>query len=148
MIIHPGRVVLMAIAVSLSYFVSSYVLADDLNQKAVITLYETLKVPGATLDAGAYFFSIEMKGSDIVVRIARASDNKVMTTAKVVRVDRPSDAEGLTIEVATPRGDAEWPTLKGWSFAAPGGSYEFVFSKADLQRLNDSTEIPISPPAS
>jgi hypothetical protein len=148
MVIHPRRAALIAIAVSLSYFVSSYVVADDLNQKAVITLDETLKVPGATLDAGAYIFSVETKGSDTVVRIARASDNKLMTTAKVMRVARPADAEGLTIEVANPRGDAEWPTLKGWSFMPPGASYEFVFSKADERRLNDTTEIPISPPAS
>jgi hypothetical protein len=143
MTIHLRRAVLTVIAASLSYLVAPLAAADAPNQQTHITLDETLKVPGATLEAGAYVFMLEDNGSR--VKIIRASDNKVMTTAKIMRVDRPSDTQGLAIEIAMPRGDAEWPTLKGWSLPEPGGSYEFVFSKSDADRLNDTTAIPISP---
>ena len=148
MTIHIRRALLAGVAASLSYMLVAPVGAQDANQTTVIRLDETLRVPGATLEMGDYVFTVTHdKGGDIV-RIMRAEDKKLVTTAHVERVERASDIDGLAIEVAFPSGDDEWPTLKGWSYPDAAHSYEFVFSKAQMRRLEheDTTEIPLAAP--
>jgi hypothetical protein len=150
MIIHIRRAGVTVLVASLSYIMAAPVAAADANQTAVIRLDETLRVPGATLAAGVYMFTVASeKGSD-VVKIIRASDQKLIATAHVERVERASDIEGLAIEVAFPTTDDEWPTLRGWSYPDAAHSYEFVFSKAQMRKLehSDTTEIPIAQPQS
>jgi hypothetical protein len=117
------------------------------HHSVIITLDETLKIPGKTLVAGAYLF--ELADND-TVKITRAKDNKVITTAKVMRIDHPPQAVGLAITVARADSNDEFPTLKGFSYPGSGGTYQFVYSPSVMQKLQgvDETEIPIAPPQS
>ena len=148
MTIHTRGALLAGLIASLSYTLAVPARAQDTNQAAVIRLDETFRIPGGTLPMGNYTFTVTREKDGDVVRIARVEDRKVVTTARVERVQRASDIEGLAIEVAFPSGDAEWPTLKGWSYPDAAHSFEFVFSKAQERRIEheDTTEIPLAAP--
>jgi hypothetical protein len=148
MTIHTPRALLAAFVASLSYVLAAPAGAQDANQPATLRLDETLKIPGATLPADEYIFTVTHDRDGDVVRITRTSDRKLVATARVERVERASDIDGLAIEVAFPSGADEWPTMKGWSYPDAAHSYEFVFSKAQMRRLahEDTTEIPLAPP--
>jgi len=147
--IHTRGALFAALVASLAYTLAVPARAQDTNQAAVIRLDETLRIPGATLPMGDYTFTVTHEKDGDVVRIARVEDKKVVTTARVERVQRASDIDGLAIEVAFPSGDDEWPTLRGWSYPDAAHSYEFVFPKAQERRIEheDTTEIPLAAPS-
>jgi len=121
--------------------------ADDWNHKTIITLDESMKVPGATLAPGTYVMQLaDENGNRSAVQIRRADDNKLITTANTIRLQRNSDP-GLALEVAMPAGSNGVPMLKGWTYPGFGGGHEFVYSKADRRTLAnaETVEIPVAP---
>jgi hypothetical protein len=148
MTMNVQRALLAATAALTLCIGTSTVRADDWNHKTIVTLDQAMQVPGATLQPGTYVFQLaDDNGSRSVVTIRRENDNKLMTTAKTIRMVRNSDEQGLALEVAMPAGSTSVPMLKGWLYPGFGGGHEFMYSKDQARQIAkaETVEIPVAP---
>src|SRR4051812_4809747 len=121
--------------------------ADPWNMKTIITLDQSMRVPGATLKPDTYVFELaDPETSRDVVNIRRMSDNKLVASALVRPIVRNTDDHGLALEVAMP-GTTDIPMLKGWLYPGLGGGREFMYQKADSRLIAHAevVEIPVAP---
>jgi hypothetical protein len=120
--------------------------ADDWNRKTILTIDQTLAVPGATLAPGTYTFMLaNPETSRDVVYIVR-EDGTLVTSAHVVHRQRSSDRRNLSLWVAFGEKGAV-PTMKGWFFPAMMDGYQFVYPPAQARMIAraETAEIAVTP---
>jgi len=120
--------------------------ADEWNHKTILTINEPMMVPGAMLEPGTYIFTLaDENGSRTFVNIFRESDRQLVTTAKVVRMQRTDETRGLELKVAM--AEKAMPAMKGWFYPGSANGHEFIYPKAEARALAnaETVNIPVSP---
>ena len=119
------------------------VAAQNPGQHQSVTLSRKIKIPGATLKAGNYNFSIEDRLQDrAIVRITSQDQSKhflvlTLPDAKLTQVG----TDGL-VRFTTAKGKDE--ALRAWACPGCDASLEFVYPKAEAAKLIEETADPVS----
>ncbi len=140
------RIALLAGAVALGCCLNAATAsADEWNRRTVLTINQSLVVPGATLAPGTYTFILANPDvSRDVVYILR-DDGTPVTSAYVKRMHRDSDKRDLALAVALDETSAA-PVMKGWFYPGMMDGFEFVYPTAEERIIAraETVEIPVA----
>jgi hypothetical protein len=141
------RGAMLASAVALAWCLgASTAIADDYNRETVLTINQTMMVPGAMLTPGTYTFKLaNPESSRDVVYITR-DDGTVVTSANVKRtMQRNGDKRDLALAVALNEG--AMPVMKGWFYPGLMDGFEFVYPKEQARTIAraETVEISVAP---
>jgi hypothetical protein len=120
--------------------------ADDYNRRTILTIDQTMVVPGATLAPGTYTFILgNPESSRDVVNILR-EDGTPVTSTHVTRVSRNNDNRDLALFVALNE-NGQMPMMKGWFYPGDRDGYAFVYPTDQARTIArlESVEIPVAP---
>jgi hypothetical protein len=113
--------------------------ADQWNKKTILTVNETIEVPGATLTPGKYVVLLHDSPSNRnIVRIMNERQDKVMTTVIAIPNQRlqPTGDTVLTF-YEMPTGQA--PALRAWFYPGDTFGQEFVYPQKRAEAISAAT---------
>lgn len=119
--------------------------ADEWNRRTILTIDQTMVVPGATLTPGSYTFILANPDvSRDVVYILR-EDGTPVTSAHVTRMQRGNDKRDLAIAVALDETSAA-PVMKGWFYPGLMDGFEFVYPHQQARQIAraETVVIPVA----
>jgi len=113
------------------------------DHRSYFTFTGTVEVPGATLPAGKYMFRLPSPDtSHSVVQVVSADGKKVYSTFFTMSAQRPEAVGDPEIRfMETPAGAPR--AIRTWWFAGDRTGGEFVYPKAQAQRLAKATSQPV-----
>lgn len=107
----------------------SFAFADQWNKKTILTVNETVLVPGATLEPGKYVVKlVESMSNRHIVQITNERENHVYTTVLAIpnyRLKPTGTSEFQWWE--TPRGNP--PAIRAWFYPGDNFGQEFAYPK-------------------
>jgi hypothetical protein len=119
--------------------------ADEWNRRTVLTINQSMVVPGATLTPGTYTFLLtNPETSRDVVTIMR-DDGSVVTSAHIKRMPRLSDNRDLALAVVLNE-SSSMPVMKGWFYPGLASGFEFVYPHQEERTIAraEAVEIPVA----
>ena len=107
----------------------SLVYADQWNKKTVLTVNETILVPGATLEPGKYVVKlVDSLSNRHIVQITNEREDKVLTTILAIPNYRLTPKGNTEFEWwETPRGNP--PAMRAWFYPGDNFGQEFAYPK-------------------
>jgi hypothetical protein len=118
--------------------------ADEWNKRTILTVNETIQVPGAVLPAGTYVVKLLDSPSDRhIVQIFNAEENEVLTTILAIpnyRLKPTGDTVFTFWE--TPPGNPR--ALRAWFYPGDNFGQEFAYPKVKAAEIAAvaKTEVP------
>jgi hypothetical protein len=114
--------------------------SDVWNKKTVITVNETLQVPGATLQPGKYVFKLaDSQSNRHIVQIFNEDESQVITTILAIPNYRLQPTGDTQIELwETPQGSPQ--ALRAWFYPGDNFGQEFAYPKDEATALSASTK--------
>jgi hypothetical protein len=100
--------------------------ADLSDKRTIVTVKQSIQVPGKVLPAGAYVFRLLNSNDPTRVSIFNADETQLVTTVQGISDSRtePSDKTILQFE-ERPAGQPE--ALKAWFYPGDDSGVEFVY---------------------
>jgi hypothetical protein len=100
--------------------------ADLADKKTIVTIDQSIQVPGKVLPAGTYVFKLLNSNDPTLVSIFNADETHLITTVKGISDSRiqVSDKPFFQFE-ERPSGQPE--ALKAWFYAGEDSGVEFVY---------------------
>lgn len=122
-------------------FSSAALLAADTSQN--VNIQNDVKIPGASLKAGAYAFSVEDRLADrAIVRITNPQDTNEHYL--LLAVPNPKLSSGASGSVTFFRaGSDHGQALKAWSCSDCTAPLEFVYPKLEAVKITDDSTEPV-----
>jgi hypothetical protein len=127
---------------AISFLAAGSAYAQAANPSQNVTLSEKLQIPGASLKAGEYTFSIEDRLQDrTIVRITRQDQSKhfLILTVPSAQLGK-AGSNGLVLFTSSNGKDQ---ALRGWACPGCSQALEFVYPKAEAAKLTDGTGEPV-----
>lgn len=114
---------------------ASSLLADTWDKKTVLTINETIMVPGKTLPPGKYVMMLANSASNRnIVQIFNEDQSELQATILAFNNSRSRPAEGTVLEYwETPAGSP--PALRAWFYPGDLTGQEFAYPKEMAERL-------------
>jgi hypothetical protein len=117
-------------------------LADDFNDRTIITFSNTVQVPGATLPAGTYVFKVlETSADRVTVQISNKREDKVFAlvnatpnhygTPESHRDDPQAPTTGKTVITFYETSNGQPQPIKTWFYPGQSFGLNFTYSKAE-----------------
>lgn len=125
----------------------SYLNADTWNKKTVLTINESMQIPGAVLTPGKYVFRlVESTSNRHVVQVFNEDESKVIATILATpnrRLQVTGKSEFQFWEV--PAGST--PALRAWFYPGDNFGQEFRYPKQEATKLAEvvKQEVPSVP---
>jgi hypothetical protein len=117
--------------------------ADEGNKKTVLTFSQPVEIPGQTLPAGTYTFTLIDSLSDRnIVRITNADGTQVIATILAINNYRLTPTEKTVIKFEERPGDNP-EALKAWFYPGDNFGQEFVYPKRRAVQLAIVAKEPI-----
>ena len=108
--------------------------ADETNESTKITFSAPIQIPGRVLPAGTYVFQEGDPSGDLnVVEVFNADRSVLYATLETVSADRMQPT-GHTV-IALAESESEPPVLVKWFYPGSLTGHEFVYSKAQEQKI-------------
>ena len=100
--------------------------ADESNKKTIMTVKQSIQVPGKVLPAGTYVLKLPNSGDPTLVSIFNADETHLIATIQGISDSRTevSDKTALQFE-ERPAGQPE--ALKAWFYPGQDSGVEFVY---------------------
>jgi hypothetical protein len=98
------------------------------------------------LEPGTYIFTLaDENGSRTYVNIFRESDRQLVTTAKVIRMERTDQDRDLKLKVAM--AENAMPAMKGWFYPGSANGHAFIYPKEQARAMAnaETVDIAVSP---
>jgi len=109
--------------------------ADQWDKKTILTVKETIQIPGATLTPGKYVFRLHDSSSNRhIVQVFNEDQNHVLTTILAIpnyRLKPTGDSEFGFWEM--PQGSP--PALRSWFYPGDNFGQEFAYPKSEATQL-------------
>jgi hypothetical protein len=123
--------------------------ADESNRETILTIDQSMTVPGATLAPGTYTFTLgnENSSRDLVYIFHDENGSRsLVTSARVMRVPRGNDKRDLALAVVFDENGA-MPVMKGWFYPGQMDGFQFVYPKEQRQLIAraETVVIPVAP---
>ena len=141
------RGAMLASAAALVWCLSaSTATADDYNRRTILTIDQTMAVPGATLTPGTYTFILGNPETSRDVVLILREDGTPVTSAHITRVSRNNENRDLALFVALNE-NGDMPMMRGWFYPGDRDGYQFVYPTEQARTIArlESVEIPVAP---
>lgn len=113
--------------------------ASNWNKRTVLTVNETIQVPGAVLEPGKYVMKLhDSLANRNIVQIFNADENKVLTTILAIphyRMQPTSETELRFWEAA----EGQPPALRTWFYPGDLHGQEFIYPKGKAVQIARQT---------
>jgi hypothetical protein len=133
-----GRLIQFSLCTALlGAVLSPHARADEWNKKTIVTVNESIQIPGYILDPGVYVFKLaESPSNRNIVEVWTGDEQQLITTILAIPVYR-SEVSGDTVLRLDERPGDQPMALRKWFY--PGDNYgqEFVYPPG--QSGGDST---------
>jgi hypothetical protein len=114
--------------------------ADQWNDRTILTLSETVRVPGATLQPGTYVFELaDPNASSHIVRIRNEKTSKVIATVQAVPIKR-TDARNETVLRFNPTEEGAPAALRAWFYPNSTYGHQFVYDEEEARNIANRTK--------
>ncbi len=100
--------------------------ADESNKKTIMTVKQSIQVPGKVLPAGTYVLKLLNSGDPTLVSIFNADETDLITTVRGVPDSRPETA-GKVILQFEERASGQPEALKEWFYPGDDTGVEFIY---------------------
>lgn len=133
---HLARAILIATAVcSMAVSASS----SPATRKTRVTFNESVRVPGALLPAGTYFFETPQRNNRTIVRISKEDGSFVTQFMGITDFTRQREHDIVVF------GDHECgpKAVKAWFYPASGQGVRFVYPEAEAEAIAASCDEPV-----
>lgn len=116
--------------------------APDTNERTKITIDAPLEIPGATLQAGSYWFElVESDANRHTVIVQNGDESKTIATLIAVPIYRQLDETKGDTELVLAGNDGAGATaLDAWFFPGKQYGHQFVYSKSQARQIADRTK--------
>jgi len=100
--------------------------ADESNKKSIVTVNQSIQVPGKVLPAGTYVFKLLDSNDRTLVAIYNADESHLITTVQGISDSREQTPDKLILQFEErPSGQPE--ALKAWFYPGDNFGVEFVY---------------------
>jgi len=117
--------------------------ADQWNKKTVLTINETLQIPGATLTPGKYVFKLmDSPANRHIVQVFNEDETQLITTILAIpnyRLQPTGKTEFGFWEM--PQGSP--PALRAWFYPGDNFGQEFAYPKTEATKIAAATHEPV-----
>jgi len=115
--------------------------ADQWNKKTIITIKESMQIPGAVLTPGTYVFKlVDSPSNRHIVRVMNEEENKVIATILAIpnyRLQPKGESEFGFWEM--PKGTP--PALRAWFYPGDNFGQEFAYPKLEATQIAVVTQV-------
>ena len=135
------RIAFVGCALALAAFVFAInVQADQWNKKTVVTISESLQIPGALLTPGTYVFKlVDSPSNRHIVRVMNEDETKVIATILAIpnyRLQPKGDSEFGFWEMPAGAPSA----LRAWFYPGDNFGQEFAYPKVEAAQIATVTQ--------
>jgi hypothetical protein len=122
---------------------ASVCLADQWNKKTILTVNETVMVPGATLQPGKYVVKlVDSLSNRHIVQITNEREDRVLTTVLAIPNYRLQPTGKTAFQWwETPRGNP--PALRAWFYPGDSFGQEFAYPKGLSAKIAEVARVPV-----
>jgi len=117
--------------------------ADQWNKKTILTINETLQIPGATLTPGKYVFKLmDSPANRHIVQVFNGDETQLITTILAIpnyRLQPTGKTEFGFWEM--PQGSP--PALRAWFYPGDNFGQEFAYPKTEATKIAAATHEPV-----
>jgi hypothetical protein len=117
--------------------------ADQWNKKTILTINDTIQIPGATLTPGKYVFKLmDSPANRHIVQVFNEDETQLITTVLAIpnaRVRPTGDSEFGFWEM--PQGSP--PALRSWFYPGDNFGQEFAYPKSEATKIAAATNQPV-----
>jgi len=117
--------------------------ADQWNKKTILTINESMQIPGATLTPGKYVFKLmDSPANRHIVQVFNEDETQLITTILAIpnsRVRPTGDSEFGFWEM--PQGSP--PALRSWFYPGDNFGQEFAYPKSEATKIAAATNQPV-----
>ena len=100
--------------------------ADIADKKTIVTINQSIQVPGKVLPAGTYVFKLPDSNDLTLVAIYNANETQLITTVQGIS-DTRTEAADKTILQFEERPSGQPEALKAWFYPGDDSGVEFVY---------------------
>jgi len=139
------KILMVALAILLCISLQALkIQADQWNKRTILTVRETIQIPGATLTPGKYIFRLMDSSSNRhIVQVFNEEQNHVLTTILAIPNYRLKPTGGSEFGFwEMPQGSP--PALRSWFYPGDNFGQEFSYPKSEATQLSALThqEVP------
>lgn len=135
--------VLKASILTMALAFSPFAEASEMNKKTIITLNETVEVPGATLTPGEYVVRlVDSQANRNIVRFLSADETEVLSTVIAIpnrRLEPTGDTKFSFYEMPT----GQPPALRAWFYPGDLAGQEFAYPESRAKRLSQASNMDV-----
>jgi hypothetical protein len=117
--------------------------ADQWNKKTIMTINESIQIPGATLTPGKYVFRLmDSPANRHIVQVFNEDETQLITTILAIpnsRVRPTGETEFGFWEM--PQGSP--PALRSWFYPGDNFGQEFAYPKSEATKIAAATNQPV-----
>jgi len=117
--------------------------ADQWNKKTILTINESIQIPGATLTPGKYVFRLmDSPANRHIVQVFNEDETQLITTILAIpnsRVRPTGESEFGFWEM--PQGSP--PALRSWFYPGDNFGQEFAYPKSEATKIAAATNQPV-----
>lgn len=131
---------LYSMALAVAAVLASPALADEWNDRTILTFSEAVMVPGATLQPGTYVFKLaDSSTARHMVQVLTEDGSKMVTTTQAVPTKRIDPKSDIVIRLnPTDRGAP--PAIKAWFYPNSVYGHEFVYPEEQARQIAERTK--------
>jgi hypothetical protein len=100
--------------------------ADESNKKTIMTVKQSIQVPGKVLPAGTYVFKLLNSNDTTLVSIFNADETHLITTVRGIPDSRRETPDKLILQFEE-RASGQPEALKEWFYPGDDTGVEFVY---------------------
>jgi len=117
--------------------------ADQWNKKTILTVNETLQIPGATLTPGKYVFKLmDSQSNRHIVQVFNEDESQLITTILAIPNERLRPTGKTEFGFwEMPQGSP--PALRSWFYPGDLFGQEFAYPKTAAQQIAAATQQPV-----
>lgn len=131
-----GIVAILGISVMLS----GTAVADNWNERTLLTFSEPVMVPGATLEPGTYIFRLlDSNSARHIVQIRSEEGGEPITITHAVPLKR-QDARGEIVLRFDPTDAGQPPALRAWFYPGSVYGHQFIYSDEEARQIANRTK--------
>jgi hypothetical protein len=134
------RKVVVVASLALSGLIAGTTRASEVDQAVKVNFSQPVQIPGRTLPAGTYYFSIINTSDRETVQITNEDRTKTIAMIQTINRQRPEWEHGGTAFTLALGKGVEPPAVIAWFYPGRTTGHEFVYPKQEEKELAMATQ--------
>jgi 3,4-dihydroxy-2-butanone 4-phosphate synthase len=134
------RKVVVVASLALSGLIAGTTRASEVDQAVKVNFSQPVQIPGRTLPAGTYYFSIINTSDRETVQISNEDRTRTIALIQTINRVRPEWEHGGTAFTLASGKGVEPPAVIAWFYPGRTTGHEFVYPKQEEKELAMATQ--------